>query len=179
MNEIYCIEEFSEESKVAELKDEVNSDLIPYLLHFSDEDLIPEIRYVKKTGIIITERIDGRRLDDVLKSGEELDSIENIFRNLGESIGYITGNFSISHGDLTLNNVVVDFEDNFPYIIDWEEARYDENLCRGPELLLDDAERILYELGNDDWYKNLEKMYYNGMEEGRSKIQDQDMSKLV
>ena len=62
--------------------DFVGEDIIPYLIHFSEKDIIPKIIDVKG-GIIKTDKIKGSRLCDVLKTDSNLSRLTKIYEKLG------------------------------------------------------------------------------------------------
>ncbi len=154
-----------------ETLDTVNPDMVPYLLHFSREGLVPELRNFDAAGPVTTEEIEGERLGDLLEIMDSVDPLESIYRELGESAGYIFGNFPVSHGDLSVHNVVVDYEEDFPYIVDWETGGYGMGIAgEDPDStqLLASTRGKLEKTGRLEWYEVLEEAYTAGFETGEA-----------
>ncbi len=155
-----------------EILDTVNPDMVPYLLHFSQEGLVPELRNIDAAGPVTTEEIEGERLGDLLEITASVDPLEPIYRELGESAGYIFGNFPVRHGDLSVHNVVVAYGEDSPYIVDWETGGYGMGMAgTDPDSaqLLDSTRRRLEKADSKGWYDVLEEAYTLGLETGEAR----------
>jgi tRNA A-37 threonylcarbamoyl transferase component Bud32 len=146
--------------------DYVGEDIIPYLIHFSEKDIIPKIIGVEG-GIIKTNKIKGPPLCDILKEDSDLSRLLKIHERLGFQVGHISKH-GIFHGDLHAGNVVV--ENDVPFLIDWGKAKIMPTICETPEKTYQfwerfDSKHLLTDTANilrnnsSDIYSKLEHVY--------------------
>ena len=99
--------------------DIVGEDIIPYLVHFSEIGIIPEI--VDADNISIrTVRLKGPRLNDFLKAESNAVQLSKVYERIGFQVGHIS-NHGVIHGDLRTDNIIV--ENNVPFLIDWGSTK--------------------------------------------------------
>jgi tRNA A-37 threonylcarbamoyl transferase component Bud32 len=146
--------------------DFVGEDIIPYLIHFSEKDIIPKIIDVEG-GIIKTKRIKGPRLCDMLKGDSDISRLTKIYEGLGFRVGHISRH-GIFHSDLHTGNVVV--KNDIPFLIDWGKAKIMPTICENPEKTYQfwkrfDSEHLLTDTvknlknNSPDAYSKLEHAY--------------------
>ncbi|MEM5815210.1 MAG: KEOPS complex kinase/ATPase Bud32 [Candidatus Aenigmatarchaeota archaeon] len=132
----------------------------------------PQVFYVDEKGSkIIMEFIEGEKIKDLIEK-IEVKKVEEIFQQIGESIGKLHS-FNIIHGDLTTSNMIL--KDNLVYFIDFGLGFFSKRIeDKGVDLnLLKEAikathysflnlawENIVigYKRRFNDWKKILEKV---------------------
>ncbi|MBI2148828.1 hypothetical protein HYU23_04055 [Candidatus Woesearchaeota archaeon] len=153
---------------VEEIVDLVSEDITPFLIHFGEIKITPEILDVNDGSCIQIRRVPGPRLGTLLLDDSDLNKLKSIYAKLGYKVGYIS-KYCVEHGHLHTENVVV--ENDEPHIIDWGqgtyfgitysniEQRYRFWMEQNSEFLLRTTKERLITANREIYYPNLERIY--------------------